>query len=116
MYRVKAVIVRACPHHLFTIPKKKLLTSGIIDPKKREIKMEKLKPCPFCGGGATLRRGPYGDVFYVICNNENCYASASTRIMTTEKEAIEIWNHRPGEKEAYRRGVQGVPMEGDDKE
>lgn len=72
-------------------------------------RMSELKPCPFCGGAATLRRGPYGDVFYVICNNENCYATASTRIMTTEKDAIEIWNYRPREMNAYLRGVLRLP-------
>ena len=77
--------------------------------------MKKIKPCPFCNGAATLRRGPYGDGFYyVMCNNENCYVSTSTRLMLTEKEAIEIWNNRPGEEDAYRRGVQRMPMEGDD--
>ena len=77
--------------------------------------MEKLKPCPICGGAATLKRIPYGDFFWVTCNNENCYAEVSTRIMVTEKEAIEIWNNRPGEEDAYRRGVQRMPMEGDNK-
>ena len=77
--------------------------------------MEKLKPCPICGGAAILKRIPYDDLFWVMCNNKNCYAEVSTRIMATEKEAIEIWNNRPGEEDAYRRGVQRMPMRGDDK-
>ena len=75
--------------------------------------MEKLKLCPFCGCNALLRRRPYATYFsyYVRCGDVGCSISPATRSCATPEEAIEIWNNRPGEEDAYRRGVQRLPME-----
>ena len=81
--------------------------------------MEKLKSCPFCGCNAVLVKHPYATYFpyYVRCDNfAKCAAvGVATVSCKTPEEAIKIWNHRPGEEDAYRRGVQRMPMEGDDK-
>lgn len=73
--------------------------------------MEKLKPCPFCGGKAVLKQIPIGQDFpyYVQCDNMKCLINSSTCCRATPEEAIEIWNHRPGEADAYLRGLQKLP-------
>lgn len=55
--------------------------------------MNKLKPCPFCGGEAEIR----GEKYYkpmvrrnVICTK--CYSNSGW--YKTEQEAIEMWNRR----------------------
>lgn len=57
--------------------------------------MTDLKPCPFCGGEATLVEDIYDDRLcsYVICSNDNC--NANTGRYDTEDEAITKWNTRP---------------------
>ncbi|MBQ8319467.1 MAG: Lar family restriction alleviation protein [Clostridia bacterium] len=68
-----------------------------------ETKSKKIKPCPFCGGEATLRR----DVRYprpkcnprqaweVICKNHKCCVyDADTRYFFSKKAAISAWNDR----------------------
>ena len=67
------------------------------------MKSKKIKPCPFCGGEATLRR----DVRYprpkcnprqaweVVCeNNKCCVYDADTRYFFSAKAAILAWNDR----------------------
>lgn len=56
---------------------------------------DKLKPCPFCGGEATLVKDIYNDQLYnyVICSNDDC--NANTGRCDTEDEAITKWNNRP---------------------
>lgn len=57
--------------------------------------MTELKPCPFCGGEATLVEGLYNDRLfsYVSCDNNNC--NAKTGRCDTNDEAITRWNKRP---------------------
>lgn len=80
--------------------------------------MRKLKSCPFCGGNAVLIKKPSEAPFpyYVRCENfVECPAKiVATCSRKTPEEAIKIWNHRPGEEDAYRRGSAGLPQEGDD--
>lgn len=48
--------------------------------------MDKLKPCPFCGGKALL---------WDICNVVKCtLCGVETITYETEEEAIEVWNRR----------------------
>ena len=56
---------------------------------------DKLLPCPFCGGEATLVEDIYNDQLYnyVICSNDDC--NANTGRCDTEDEAITKWNNRP---------------------
>ena len=53
-----------------------------------EDKMIELKPCPFCGGKASLRRALYG--FFIICDCCLC----ETLLCATDDEVIEVWNKR----------------------
>ena len=61
--------------------------------------MEKLKPCPFCGGEALIREQtntlPYS--FYVRCGNPDCPMFLATCNRSTKEDAIKLWNRRDGE-------------------
>ena len=68
--------------------------------------MQKLKPCPFCGGEAYIVEGNYDsweDGYAIRCSNCALTFGASGRIgetyewmcvYKTEAEAIEAWNAR----------------------
>ena len=56
-----------------------------------------LKPCPFCGGKASLYRveQPDGSVTYAVdCENAECEVSACTALHTAPEEAAAVWNRR----------------------
>ena len=58
--------------------------------------MDKLKPCPFCGGNEiTIRQIEYAGIieprFYAQCRN--CFAQTGPGWIT-EKGAVEAWNRR----------------------
>jgi Lar family restriction alleviation protein len=55
-----------------------------------EVRMEEIKPCPFCGGEAWVCRT--GILFYISCKNYECGANYHTK--PTRKEAIQAWNQR----------------------
>ena len=61
---------------------------------------ETLKPCPFCGGKATVKHGMSVDGFasgcWVSCDNSACYKDieCTTYAFATKAEAIEAWNRR----------------------
>ena len=57
---------------------------------------EELKPCPFCGGAATVKRNSYGS-YYAVCNSDDCLCVAMTIVFATEFEAVTAWNRRDGE-------------------
>ena len=64
--------------------------------------MSELKPCPFCGSEARIERVRRHKLFpqfifpycthlpYIKCN----LCGATSRVMWTLEEAIEIWNRR----------------------
>ena len=54
--------------------------------------MEKLKPCPFCGGKAILEHSHL--MPYVKCINLMCDVQPWTKCEYTDDEAIEAWNRR----------------------
>jgi Lar family restriction alleviation protein len=58
--------------------------------------VEKLKPCPFCGGEAVLAwKVPRKRILYwVVCNG--CPARIDEGGKWSELEAIAIWNTRVG--------------------
>ena len=51
--------------------------------------MTELKPCPFCGGEASMYIA-YDDGYYVCCDECGC----GLPVYNTEEEAIEAWNRR----------------------
>jgi hypothetical protein len=56
------------------------------------------KPCPFCGGEATLKvthRAPPGSEmrFYIKCTK----SGTRTKLMKRPLQAITLWGSRPGE-------------------
>ena len=64
---------------------------------------DELKPCPFCGGEATLKdarnclvvsRFSYIFPFSVGCENKHCEVKPYTLYCDTEAEAIAAWNRR----------------------
>ena len=55
--------------------------------------MSELKPCPFCGGEATLRYEPSPGVYYVHC--DTCGSeTGNTGLYRKEDKAIDAWNTR----------------------
>lgn len=62
--------------------------------------MEKLKPCPFCGGKAYVQIHIFDGVpetYGVLCANGKCYTSG-WQFYDTAEEAIEAWNRRAERK------------------
>lgn len=63
------------------------------------MKTPDLKPCPFCGGKASLFsvEQPDGSTTYEVdCENAGCEVSACTAMHDTPEEAAAVWNKRPG--------------------
>lgn len=58
----------------------------------------KLKPCPFCGGIASLRTVDITGHYFVDCDVTKgfCEVMPSTWEYETKEEAIEAWNRRDG--------------------
>lgn len=57
--------------------------------------MCELKPCPFCGGRASVRH--HGDMiesYLVYCMNEDCKVEPQTHTYLRKEDAIEAWNRR----------------------
>ena len=62
---------------------------------KKIEEMEKLKPCPFCGSKAVLRKKANLETYIVECTNGFCPASYMIgNDYETEEEAVEVWNKR----------------------
>lgn len=56
-----------------------------------------LKPCPFCGGPASLFsfEQPNRSITYEVdCENDGCECSACTAMHDTPEEAAAVWNRR----------------------
>lgn len=62
--------------------------------------MDKLKPCPFCGGEAILIKASEQDsrlpliMYDVACNNSDCLVNPNTENRELKEEAIKAWNTR----------------------
>ena len=52
---------------------------------------EELLNCPFCGSGAEIERGGFGEIF-AACTKCWCHMGAAWS--TTEADAIAAWNRR----------------------
>ena len=53
---------------------------------------ERLKPCPFCGGEASVVQY-VGDLYAVVCN----YCFVRTSKYSEKEKAVSAWNRRNGE-------------------
>lgn len=58
--------------------------------EQEDIKMEKLKLCPFCGGEPFMKQYKDFYLYKVIC--ENCYVE--TGGWCEKRKAINTWNRR----------------------
>lgn len=58
--------------------------------------MEKLKPCPFCGGKPciTLVAKYHTHWHRIECDNRDCAVQPKTKAFIFEEEAREAWNSR----------------------
>lgn len=53
-----------------------------------------LKPCPFCGGTATLEKDELIDTWFIECHND-CIGNPFGLLPETKKEdVINAWNKR----------------------
>lgn len=51
---------------------------------------DKLKPCPFCNGVATLNTIDLGETFYAVCMN----CGIRTLAYESTQRAMDDWNRR----------------------
>lgn len=58
--------------------------------------MDKLKPCPFCGGKAELLIVP-GNITKWVVRCTKCYTNNGTFVL--DHDAIEAWNRRTEQEE-----------------
>lgn len=58
--------------------------------------MDKLKPCPFCGGEAVLieDKDTQGALYQIRCNNHDCWLDVRTSFYSEKTTAVEAWNTR----------------------
>lgn len=58
--------------------------------------MEKLKPCPFCGGKAKTIENVFSELFDVSCLNPFCYAHLASHEARYNDldDSVEAWNRR----------------------
>ena len=62
-----------------------------------QIDVERLRPCPFCGGAATLEADPWlGESVRIACGNEACRVAPKTEYLLVRyaDELREAWNGR----------------------
>ena len=60
--------------------------------------MQEIKPCPFCGGKASICDrciSPTGKVFFIMCEKSECHGNITDlNVNYTKQEAIKAWNTR----------------------
>jgi Lar family restriction alleviation protein len=56
--------------------------------------MVELKPCPFCGGKASIFEvlGQRRPAYYAVCNDEECGAEVCGQLV--REDAAKLWNRR----------------------
>jgi len=57
---------------------------------------DELKPCPFCGSKAEIKRYDCS-LTYVKCSNNKCLVEPCTVFCRSREQAIRIWNTRLNE-------------------
>jgi hypothetical protein len=78
-------------------------------------KQPELKPCPFCGGAATLDHCKFGKYkWLVMCCSEGCPAWTDRCLAVngaTRAQAIRLWNTRRGEDGVKPLGARIAELE-----
>lgn len=85
-------------------------------------KIEKLKPCPFCGGEAVLyhQSSKYTDkdgnyVHCIKCGARTklfeCFNGTGKTHTDTKKEAVEAWQKRADNASEYLKTIEELKME-----
>ena len=65
--------------------------------------MTDLKPCPFCGGEATIKKVSSETIapfFVAVCRQDSCLLGEYQKDYSSDDEASKAWNTRPGEDAA----------------
>ena len=69
--------------------------------------MEKLKPCPFCGGTDLHFRSVFApDADIIVCYD--CLTTFSQQELTCEEDLIKAWNRRPDKSKAIKLLADGI--------
>lgn len=73
--------------------------------------MDKLKPCPFCGGKAiiTVLQHRFTDLYFCSC--EKCHISQTSGEYTFRQEAINAWNKRSNDAPVSLREAEKLICE-----
>ena len=58
------------------------------------MKNFKLKPCPFCGGEASVWSIGGSEFYCIECDNEECGCVYGENMQLSFEEVIEEWNKR----------------------
>lgn len=56
--------------------------------------MDKLKPCPFCGGKVTVSMHNNRFTEWWLCSCQKCHISQTGSKYTFRFEAVDAWNRR----------------------
>lgn len=74
-----------------------------IAPPPPRVELGPLRPCPFCGGGATVEADPWtGECVRIACGDDACRVAPRTEYLLVRyaDELREAWNGRSGEADA----------------
>jgi len=69
-------------------------------------RMEKIKPCPFCGADPEVRDWMCG--FCVSCENRECPCMPTSFVYDTKEEAINFWNRRRNSGVLFEKSSEEV--------
>lgn len=64
---------------------------------------QNLKPCPFCGGEAIVRKERYVTIeekWIVECNSPTCVCKPKTIVYPSQESAVNAWNRRSNDEQA----------------
>ena len=66
--------------------------------------MPNLKPCPFCGGKAKLKKFKSKALFGTIAYYAECsVCKVRTEMSLEQEEPVEAWNRRAGEEDKHEQ-------------
>jgi hypothetical protein len=92
------VIALAAP--LAAAPQAGARPGSRISPPAQPVELGPLRPCPFCGGGATVEADPWtGECVRIACGDDACRVAPRTEYLLVRyaDELRDAWNGRSGE-------------------